>query len=117
MSAVTTGRTVPREAGSCLAFLEACEITGEDLLPWFAAWEKVRGASAARELTRPLPAPVPSEELFLAYFGAPPVGEEVTRKEVTTVPDPDTGGRAPSRRAGRAAAGLRLHRAAVGTGR
>ncbi|MGV5039292.1 helix-turn-helix domain-containing protein, partial [Streptomyces sp. NRAIS4] len=42
-SAITNGHTVPRDLRQYVAFLTACEITGDALAVWFRAWTKVRG--------------------------------------------------------------------------
>lgn len=64
---VITARTVPREVRTYIAFLETCEITGRDLIPWFVAWAKVRHVSTEQEVFR-LHAPLPSEQLYIVWF-------------------------------------------------
>ncbi|MBZ4016272.1 helix-turn-helix domain-containing protein [Streptomyces purpurogeneiscleroticus] len=40
--AIITARGLPKDVRTYIAFLESCEISGSSLIPWFAAWAKVR---------------------------------------------------------------------------
>nr|WP_281364849.1 helix-turn-helix transcriptional regulator [Streptomyces typhae] len=95
--AIITAHALPRDVRTYIAFLEACEITGPALVPWFEAWVKVRGvgagvrparaaagadgaagadraASAARAAEAPSPSPsrFPSQFPFPSGAGAGP---------------------------------------------
>ncbi|MCF3131667.1 helix-turn-helix domain-containing protein [Streptomyces olivochromogenes] len=48
--AIAKGRTVPREFLQYILFLEACGISGSDLIPWIRAWWKICGFPAPVEL-------------------------------------------------------------------
>ncbi|OEJ49664.1 hypothetical protein [Streptomyces agglomeratus] len=40
---IIRGLAVPRDIQQYIAFLDACEISGSALHPWFEAWVKIRG--------------------------------------------------------------------------
>ncbi|MFH8789167.1 helix-turn-helix domain-containing protein [Streptomyces roseoverticillatus] len=62
--AIIRARTVPKYVLSYIAFLEACEITGRALIPWFAAWVKVYGVGRIPPVIIPATA---GEELFILW--------------------------------------------------
>jgi hypothetical protein len=64
---VITARALPKEVRTYIAFLEMCEITGRDLIPWFAAWARIRRVSPRQRVFH-LSAPLPSEQLFIEWF-------------------------------------------------
>jgi hypothetical protein len=64
---ITKGRVLPKEVRTYIAFLEECEITGRDLIPWFAAWARVRQVTS-RQPVFLLPDPLPNEQLFIKWF-------------------------------------------------
>lgn len=48
-NAIANGHTVPRDLRQFVGFLNVCEISGDELAPWFRAWIKVRGVPTAEE--------------------------------------------------------------------
>ncbi|GGR46340.1 helix-turn-helix domain-containing protein [Streptomyces netropsis] len=75
--AVIKGRAVPKTVHTYIAFLEACEITGSALVPWFAAWVKVYGPGRIP----PVMIPATVGEAYFAWWASVkvPPEEETTQ--------------------------------------
>ncbi|MEU5075995.1 helix-turn-helix transcriptional regulator [Streptomyces asoensis] len=75
-NAITNGRTVPRTFRQYLTFLQACEIRGAALGPWFQAWFTVYGKpdvhKAALMLTLPM-----ETKARMAYVSSYSQNEEI----------------------------------------
>ncbi|MGW1878740.1 helix-turn-helix domain-containing protein [Streptomyces sp. NPDC001975] len=83
---IIKGRALPKEVRTYIAFLEECEITGRDLLPWFAAWARVRRVSDKQPVFL-LSAPLPGEKLFIEWFAKAQEAASAQDAVVLTVVD------------------------------
>ncbi|MFF3275969.1 helix-turn-helix domain-containing protein [Streptomyces chrestomyceticus] len=69
--AIVKGRALPTDIRQYLAFLEACDIYHLALLPWCAAWLKVRANPCSdRDQLRHLPHPTAAERLYTEWLDA-----------------------------------------------
>ncbi|MFF3208384.1 helix-turn-helix domain-containing protein [Streptomyces sp. NPDC002962] len=75
-NAITNGRTVPRTFRQYLTFLQACEIHGAALGPWFQAWFTVYGKPDIHKAALMLRLPMDANAL-MAYVSLYSQNEEV----------------------------------------
>ncbi|KOG64702.1 hypothetical protein ADK76_08535 [Streptomyces griseoflavus] len=86
---IVTGRALPADIGQYVAFLQACEISGQALGPWFGAWLKVCGRPHFHHHPYSRrPALSGAEQLFLEWMtSAPGLATELNLAEAQVVVD------------------------------
>lgn len=89
---IVKGRAVPYDIRTYIAFLEACEIQGEHLYPWFESWLKVRGervATVMKALLNQAAGLRPAETLFVNWYTEKTKKISAPTPDLVLVPAPD----------------------------